>query len=47
MHLIDMTQNDTPSFDYDLFKGQGLDSVQVAPFPSSIVKVEPYAIDEG
>jgi len=44
MSLFEVCLNDLPSFDYDLFKGQELDSVKVEP---NIIKDEPCAVYEG
>jgi len=45
--LLLESPNDPPIVDCDLFKGQGLDSMNVEPLPLSIVRDKPYAIDEG
>jgi len=41
-----MAQNDPLVFYYDLFEGQGPNSIHVEPLSPSIIKDEPYAIDE-
>jgi len=46
-NLIYITPNDPPIINRDLFEGHGLDSVKVKPLPLSIVKDEPYTVDEG
>jgi len=47
MSMIDMTLNDSSSFDCTLFEGSGLDGVTVDSFSASIVENKPYAVDEG
>jgi len=47
VNLLDVCPNDPSSFNYDLFRHQGLDSVKVEPLPPCTIKDEPYAVDEG
>ena len=47
VNLIDACPNNPHNFYYHLFERQGLDDVKVKPLPPSIIKYEPYAIDEG
>ena len=42
----DMTQNDHSNLNCALFEGYGLDHVKMEYFSPSIVKGEPYAVDE-
>ena len=44
--MRDISPNDPSHFDCALFEGSGLNSVKVDSLPPSIIKGEPYAIDE-
>jgi len=45
--VSDITPNDPPIVDYDLFESQELDSVNVEPLPLSIIKEKPHSFYEG
>ena len=45
--MRDISPNDPSHFDCALFEGSGLNSVKVDSLPPSIIKGEPYAINEG
>jgi len=47
VNMLNMTQNYPSRLNYTLFEGQELDHVKVESMPSSIIKDEPYAVDEG
>jgi len=47
VNILHMILNDPSSFDCDLFEGSGLDDVTVDSLPPSIIRDEPYAVDEG
>jgi len=46
VNLLVICPNGPSSFGYDLYEDQGLDSMKVGPLPPSIIKDEPYDIDE-
>jgi len=47
VNMLDIWPNEHPTFYYALFEGQGLDGDTVDSLSPSIVKDEPYAINEG
>jgi len=46
VNILDIHSNDPPIFYYASFEGQGFDNVKVESMPPSIVKDEPYAVNE-
>ena len=47
VNMLDIPLNDPYSFDCSLFDGSRLDGITVDSLPLSIIKDEPYAVDEG